>query len=637
MRVRVRVVATVAALLVLAACGGGGDDGDSGGDGGPQPGTGTGWTVLAYVVADNDLEPFALDDLEEMVAAGSGEGLRIVAQVDRHPGYTRAAVPGVGDFTDARRLLVTAGGVETVETLGEPNMGDPATLADFVAWGIARYPAARYALVLWDHGASWLGFGVDETSGSDLLTLDEIERGVADGLSRAGLPRLDLLGFDACLMATWEVARTLSRHARYLVASEDLEPGHGWDYAAFAAARTNPQLAPDALGRELIDGFWDQAVARETSQKVTLSLVDLDRLGTLEGAMQQLPPFAAATGPIGRQRAQAIEYGRQPNPAQSMNMVDIGDLFAGLDASEFAAVKAEIDRGIGEAVLYARNGPLNELATGLSVYFPGTSRVYASKQSEYARYGEAASWRSFVEAYLTAADSAAPPSFAVDEPVIAETSPELVFGGPLVPGSLLGIAAATLHFGVPAQDDQGRDVGWWLYGEYPGAYGTADSGDELAVGSWDYQLLTLTQGSITDFGYLLLEEGRDGSISATIPFAYLDGPRDAQPEVAIWVIALDDAGAVLENVTYLIDSTGAIGQLAPQPGSLLHPLVQLVATDWSEGSFVMDPAATPLDATADISLDFVNIAPFADVYYAALWITNAAGAGDRLELTGTPP
>jgi hypothetical protein len=49
-----------------------------------------------------------------------------------------------------------------------------------------------------------------------------------------GRLKLDIIGFDACLMAMYEVGSTLAPYAHYLLASELLEPGHGWDYASLA-------------------------------------------------------------------------------------------------------------------------------------------------------------------------------------------------------------------------------------------------------------------------------------------------------------------------------------------------------------------------------------------------------------------
>ena len=40
----------------------------------------------------------------------------------------------------------------------------------------------------------------------------------------------ELIGFDACLMASVEMASVASPYAKYMVASEEVEPGSGWDY-----------------------------------------------------------------------------------------------------------------------------------------------------------------------------------------------------------------------------------------------------------------------------------------------------------------------------------------------------------------------------------------------------------------------
>jgi hypothetical protein len=47
------------------------------------------------------------------------------------------------------------------------------------------------------------------------------------GMEQANLTKFDILGFDACLMATYEVVARLGKHADYYLASEELEPGHG--------------------------------------------------------------------------------------------------------------------------------------------------------------------------------------------------------------------------------------------------------------------------------------------------------------------------------------------------------------------------------------------------------------------------
>ena len=45
--------------------------------------------------------------------------------------------------------------------------------------------------------------------------------------------KLDLLGFDTCLMSAYEVALQLAPYAEKLLASEETEPGHGWQYTYY--------------------------------------------------------------------------------------------------------------------------------------------------------------------------------------------------------------------------------------------------------------------------------------------------------------------------------------------------------------------------------------------------------------------
>lgn len=84
--------------------------------------------------------------------------------------------------------------------------------------------------IFWNHGAGWTGFGGDDIStGHPILTIADLEQGLSQGLARTSATGFDILGFDACLMATYEVAKAMSPFADYLLASQELEPTHGWD------------------------------------------------------------------------------------------------------------------------------------------------------------------------------------------------------------------------------------------------------------------------------------------------------------------------------------------------------------------------------------------------------------------------
>ncbi len=216
------------------------------------------WTILIYMAADNDLESFALADLNEMEYVGSSDAVNVVVQIDRAAQYDTSA----GNWTDTRRFLITQDrqitnlASEPVQIIGETNTGDPTTLANFLTWGIITYPARHYALVIWDHGGSWQGVAWDVASDNDDLQLSELRAALEQATTQTGLDQLDLIGFDACLMGAFEVYQSIAPYAKYGVASAELVPGDGWDYLGLLQAlNANPTMAGDELGRVIVDAF----------------------------------------------------------------------------------------------------------------------------------------------------------------------------------------------------------------------------------------------------------------------------------------------------------------------------------------------------------------------------------------------
>jgi len=214
------------------------------------------WTVMIYMDGDNDLEPWAIADFNELELVGSTPNVNIVVQFDRSPSYDTSN----GNWITTRRYFVLHDLVPNninsflISDQGELDMGAPNTLSDFVQWGVSSYPADHYALVLWNHGGGWRdrsevrskktppGLGGwkeccwDETNGNDVLYNWEIRY----ALETAGTP-MDLLGFDVCLAGMMEVAYEMRNVASAMVASAALEPAQGWPYdTIMAQLNVNP-------------------------------------------------------------------------------------------------------------------------------------------------------------------------------------------------------------------------------------------------------------------------------------------------------------------------------------------------------------------------------------------------------------
>jgi hypothetical protein len=183
------------------------------------------WTFLMYMSADNNLEPNMMGDLYELAQVGSTDEVNIIVQVDRAKGYDDESY---GNWTETRRYRVEQGmdfATAALQTLGETDTSDPATFAEFLEWGVTNYPAERYMLAFSNHGAGWRGLGTDKTSHPAMLTMDEISAVMRDAQKRGLIDRIDLLAFDACLMAQLDVMHMAAQFADYTLAAEELHPG----------------------------------------------------------------------------------------------------------------------------------------------------------------------------------------------------------------------------------------------------------------------------------------------------------------------------------------------------------------------------------------------------------------------------
>ena len=351
------------------------------------------WTLMFYMDSDNNLEAPQMADLEEMMAVGSTKNVNIVALVDRHvsgdedDNFTNRAVGGLGNWTTAKYVVVEKGRLRQLQDLGELNMGDPANLTSFIERTIKSFPAKHYGLVFGDHGEGWLGILSDEGGGGDGdgLTMTELGAALAATAKTAG--KFEMIGFDACLMANFEAARTVAPFAKVMVASEELEPGDGWSYTpTLTALNRNPQMDGFALGRTIVDEFKKYYFAPDQGNRkdaVTLGVVDCARVEALN----------AALGDLGTQNQALIKTGGRGALIKTANArsgtEDFGANGKGKDSSEFfdlvhyaenikaaagdAATAKAADAVVAAAkaaVVYNIKGAAHPRSSGLSVFFP---------------------------------------------------------------------------------------------------------------------------------------------------------------------------------------------------------------------------------------------------------------------------
>ena len=576
-----------------------------------------------------------------MAAIGSSAGLNIVAEVDRAPlgKYTNSSTPllNLPAWSTTKRLLVKQRSFQELSDLGELNTADPANLADFIRWGVKAYPAAHYMLVLWDHGGGWQGFGQDETlpgsAGSDWMGLPRVQAGIQTGLTQAGLAKFDIVGFDACLMASFEVAETLKAYANLLVASEEVEPGHGWDYAgALSGAAALDALS---LAKKIADSY--QAIANTApwndGASITLSVIDLSKLGPVEAGLAKIatdygtaPTVAPVVSAIAKGRSATIAFGKDPDPTRAFNLLDAGDLFGRLGS--MGADATTMQTAVQGAVAYKVAGSAYAASTGMSIYFPPTSAAYQGAM--YDPLPGTGDWRTFLSAFYGASASAVVPTFA--SATISATHASVTLDGILTAGALPAVATAQLVYGVP-----GASGDAWLYGDQPATTSTDAAGDHV-TSTWDYTFLHLSQTTPVahdEYGYLSIRQVDATTGLILVPMSYYPPAGAAQPAFREIVFTLA-TGAIVADV-YYVQTNGLLGQLAPVPGSTMHARVaHLPAAGTYSGSWVDYTAAGAFDGPTPIPLQFVSLATSAP-YFAGLKVANASGAGEWIATSVAAP
>ncbi|MFH1329871.1 MAG: clostripain-related cysteine peptidase [Actinomycetota bacterium] len=591
----------------------------------PGDEAGGSWTVLVYGLGDNNLENDILRDLEEMAAVPAA-ALEFVALVDRTPDYTDRDLAGIGDWDTAKLITVSPGAFTEEADLGELNMGDPQVLADFVARGIQDHPADHYALILWDHG-SIAGVGSDESSG-DGLTVPEIAAAVRAGLDAVGTDRLDLIGFDACLMGAFEVAAAMPGLARYMVASEEVEPNDGWDYAAFDHLAAQPDtVTARSLGEEIVARYV--ATSGPSDPAVTLSLLDLSAVGDLVAALDGLnwsvaPQMATFAPLIGRGRSNSPSFGGSPVPEEDFYMVDLGDLLRRLSRQDPPlgdAAGAALD-AFDRVVVASHAGAASSGATGMAIHFPPYPEYY---YENWYRSIEAPVWPEFLSAYYSAG-SAIPadkrPSFS---PIDNHASfyfddfglnVEAVFAD----GAVDNIVEAVLYTGVVAEDGTVTFVG-----EDQGLYeGTQ------AVAANDLTRLVLDDGQDQAYAYQDISFSEDLSLfTLDVPLAYYapgvaPGGNDYR-DVTLKLTYDATSGEFTEGF-YSAGEFGTVSEFPADPEGLIVPLM---LTWYPDGTVEWVPT-TEVGLWADLPhllYDFEKLEPGAALY-AELYVFDFGGNSD---------
>ena len=599
------------------------------------------WTILVYLMGDTDLEEFAIGDVLEMASIPTSPNFNIITLFDRSETYTSESILNVPDFTDTKIFQIINGELTILrDNLGEKNLGSSETFAEFIEYGLSAFPADKTGLILWDHGAGWPGMGPDEDSGDDILTLQEMVLGLESGLANSNIQKLDLIGFDACLMATYEVAKSMAPFANVMVASQELEPGHGWDWKALEVITHNPSIEAAELGIEIANAYQSQATAFGTDIDITLSVIDLTKIDILDEAIRELSnSFLEASLEIspklGLSVNNSLRFGKSPNPLDDSQMSDLGDFAATLGLYEPSLLRDSnnlID-AMADILINQVTGPATRSATGLSIYFPELGE-YANE--DYLEIPGLDNWVNLLSEYFSSQESIPDnkkanlvtdtfePSYYLDEDGLSITAQFDI-------ATEENLVESVIYYGISENDGSILFIG-----EEPGEI--SDDGTGLVEGFYDLTALTMSDGINTVYAYSQITTD-DSYLYLDIPLAYLPpGELEVRPEKlrdVVLSLTITETGEILSEIYFEIDESGQWGELTADPEGLIFPIFSFMSPDFTF-EWIAD---TELGLYADLPDLEYNFEPLESGvgFTAELWIFDFGGNSDYVTVSDLVP
>ncbi|MCM2268250.1 MAG: clostripain-related cysteine peptidase [Elusimicrobiales bacterium] len=364
------------------------------------------WTIMVFINAKNNLERYGLKDVNEMEMVGSGDKYNVVVELARIDGFDDSE----GDWTTSRRYLVQKDAdtdnvtSPVVEELPKVDMGDYKHLADFARWAKAKYPAKKYMLIVWNHGAGWIktplrapakGISYDDETGNHITTPQ-----LGQALKEIG--GVDVYGSDACLMQMAEVVYELKDYATYIVGSEETEPGDGYTYDTLLGPLFAKQnMTPAELAKVAVDAYSDHY--QQLGQASTQSYIKTSALASYLDASNA---FAYAVTQAGdKEVARSAMSGAQSFAyPENKDVYHFAQLVAGATKSADVKAKAEALMTNIKTKLVAHNrtnsseggwwGPeVYDNAHGIAAYLPGGAAPAHYADLQWAKYSN---WDEFI-------------------------------------------------------------------------------------------------------------------------------------------------------------------------------------------------------------------------------------------------
>ncbi|MBT9545780.1 MAG: hypothetical protein IV090_10365 [Candidatus Sericytochromatia bacterium] len=395
------------------------------------------WLVAIHMAADNNLYTAGLKDLNEIEAGLNDAGaaandIEVIVLFDGAKQGDSAVYRMQADPAGLNSTLVSKPIDNPIAKAGsEIDSGDGKVFAAFTDWVTKTFPAQKNSISIWNHGGGAVrrggeastfemfvptqigamngiqsrfadgsrNFGSDDNGGE--MKMADLNPALAAAARNIGGP-VDIMGFDTCLMSYLETAYQVKGLAKVLVASEELEPGDGWEYRSYVGGLAqNSGWDAAQLGKHMVDSYIKSyATGVQRGNDITLAATDVNVVtGELTAAINAFGAELTAGLPANKA---AIDAARSKTQMfYNRDAADFGhflQLYAGATRSRGAA---DVMNAYKKAVIANGFDRMNPNATGAVIYFPTSTMSYKQvyDNPSVLLFAETKGWGNFLKAY----------------------------------------------------------------------------------------------------------------------------------------------------------------------------------------------------------------------------------------------
>jgi cysteine peptidase C11 family protein len=434
------------------------------------------WTIMIYMAGDNNLAvdmAYAMEQIKGVAASGADSPNLFVYYDGNSPAiptlYCDFSEPGKARYV---RSYTVPNKTYHVPKKENENAANPRSILNFVDWCVNKVEvenngeitfgrrAQKYALIFSGHSLGFQDIGLfkDETSGKSMKMSDfyDMLHGLVSNkhdlqeLAQSNNwldddqqvenellgQKLDILGFDSCVMGMLEVGYQFNLVAKTMIASEGSVPSAGWTYAKILGClgrEHNRNLDTRSVAELFVKEFiHSQDSYTVGGVSVDMAAWDLGRFNRLADAFDELAEaliecFKDPKSRTYRQMERAILHVHWKCQSYMYDQnVDLGDFCELLD-QECGLIVDELGDGddthllkrvqkecrdvlkeLQKAVILAGfSGGGYQYSNGVSVFFPWSRDAYEVSRKNYETLWfakdvkrERLSWTDFLRTYL---------------------------------------------------------------------------------------------------------------------------------------------------------------------------------------------------------------------------------------------